>query len=194
MRMSWASRRRTTRREDIAYCLFGLFDVNMPLLYGEGEKAFTRLQLEVIRKSDDESIFAWTSDSPRWGMLAPSPVSFQESGSIIRGSSPHFSPSLPYSMTNKGLEIRKSSEARCDHATQSNSFGDLVTIVIACTRLTTHQPRWPLEKTHYLTICLWKPDHRSHWERVHLDQLCENDVSTLVPSQVDTFLVHQPGL
>ena len=39
-RMSWASRRVTTRDEDIAYCLLGIFDVNMPLLYGEGEKAF----------------------------------------------------------------------------------------------------------------------------------------------------------
>ena len=38
--MSWASRRATTRHEDVAYCLLGLFDVNMPLLYGEGEKAF----------------------------------------------------------------------------------------------------------------------------------------------------------
>ena len=39
-RMSWASRRVTTRDEDIAYCLLGIFDVNMPLIYGEGEKAF----------------------------------------------------------------------------------------------------------------------------------------------------------
>ena len=38
--MSWASRRVTTRDEDIAYCLLGIFNVNMPLLYGEGEKAF----------------------------------------------------------------------------------------------------------------------------------------------------------
>jgi hypothetical protein len=58
-RMSWASSRITSRPEDIAYCLLGLFDVNMPLLYGEGRKAFTRLQLEIIKKSDDESIFAW---------------------------------------------------------------------------------------------------------------------------------------
>ena len=39
-RMSWASRRVTTRDEDIAYCLLGIFDVSMPLIYGEGEKAF----------------------------------------------------------------------------------------------------------------------------------------------------------
>ncbi|RYF42599.1 MAG: hypothetical protein EOO38_19570, partial [Cytophagaceae bacterium] len=45
MRMSWASDRETTRVEDIAYCLLGMFGVNMPLLYGEGKKAFLRLQV-----------------------------------------------------------------------------------------------------------------------------------------------------
>ena len=60
-RMSWASRRQTTREEDIAYCLLGLFDINMPLVYGEGPKAFTRLQLGIMKHSNDESIFAWES-------------------------------------------------------------------------------------------------------------------------------------
>lgn len=58
-KMSWMSQRRTTRAEEIAYCLLGLFEVNMPMLYGEGgERAFVRLQMEIIRMSDDESIFA----------------------------------------------------------------------------------------------------------------------------------------
>ena len=43
------------------FCLLGLFDINMPLLYGEAPKAFTRLQLEIMRHSNDESIFAWVS-------------------------------------------------------------------------------------------------------------------------------------
>jgi hypothetical protein len=45
MRMSWAAGRETTRSEDLAYCLLGIFQVNMPLLYGEGERAFLRLQV-----------------------------------------------------------------------------------------------------------------------------------------------------
>ncbi|KAI6107093.1 heterokaryon incompatibility protein-domain-containing protein [Pisolithus croceorrhizus] len=57
--MSWAANRKTTRVEDRAYSLLGLFDVNMPMLYGEGRKAFQRLQLEIIRASSDHSIFAW---------------------------------------------------------------------------------------------------------------------------------------
>ena len=61
-RMSWASRRVCTREEDMAYCLLGIFKINMPLLYGEGGlNAFRRLQLEVLKTSDDESIFAWYS-------------------------------------------------------------------------------------------------------------------------------------
>lgn len=72
-KMSWASHRRTTRKEDMAYSMLGLFDLNMPLLYGEGEKAFRRLQEEIIRTSTDLTIFAWTMTLP------PSMVRDQES-------------------------------------------------------------------------------------------------------------------
>jgi hypothetical protein len=58
-KLSWAAARVTTRIEDLAYCLMGLFDVNMPLLYGEGHNAFLRLQLEIWSRTNDESIFAW---------------------------------------------------------------------------------------------------------------------------------------
>ncbi|KIK15642.1 hypothetical protein PISMIDRAFT_114778, partial [Pisolithus microcarpus 441] len=57
--MSWAADRKTTRVEDRAYSLMGLFGVNMPMVYGEGPKAFQRLQLEIIRVTCDHSIFAW---------------------------------------------------------------------------------------------------------------------------------------
>ncbi|KAI6022057.1 heterokaryon incompatibility protein-domain-containing protein, partial [Pisolithus marmoratus] len=57
--MSWAADRKTTRVEDRAYSLLGLFGVNMPMLYGEGSGAFQRLQLEIIRVSSDHSILAW---------------------------------------------------------------------------------------------------------------------------------------
>jgi hypothetical protein len=57
--LSWASKRRTMLVEDIAYSLMGLLHINMPLLYGEGMNAFIRLQLEVMAKYDDHSLFAW---------------------------------------------------------------------------------------------------------------------------------------
>ncbi|KAI0333923.1 HET-domain-containing protein [Cubamyces sp. BRFM 1775] len=58
-RMSWASRRSTTRIEDEAYCLMGLFGVHMPTVYGEGQRAFARLQEEILRQLPDQSLFAW---------------------------------------------------------------------------------------------------------------------------------------
>ncbi|KAL2148946.1 hypothetical protein VTH82DRAFT_1632 [Thermothelomyces myriococcoides] len=80
-RMSWAAKRETTRVEDRAYCLFGIFDINMPLIYGEGPKAFTRLQEAILRATADPSIFAWQADSlsdgPTYtGILADSPRLF----------------------------------------------------------------------------------------------------------------------
>ncbi|KAI0756426.1 heterokaryon incompatibility protein-domain-containing protein, partial [Daedaleopsis nitida] len=58
-RMSWASRRVTTRVEDEAYSLMGLFDIHMPAVYGEGSRAFLRLQEEILKRYPDDSLFAW---------------------------------------------------------------------------------------------------------------------------------------
>lgn len=106
-RMSWASDRVTTRVEDVAYCLMGMFDVNMPLLYGEGIKAFRRLQEEIIKYSDDESLFAWTSTNAavdsHHGLLAQSPSDFKHSGEII--CYVDWEASEPYSVSNKGLRM-----------------------------------------------------------------------------------------
>jgi hypothetical protein len=59
------------------YCLMGLFSVDMPLLYVEGDRAFYRLQLEIIKWSSDHTIFAWnplSSDAyETMGIFAPSP-------------------------------------------------------------------------------------------------------------------------
>jgi hypothetical protein len=57
--MSWAANRKTTRIEDMAYCLLGIFDINMPLLYGEGSRAFIRLQLEIIQRTTGHPFLAW---------------------------------------------------------------------------------------------------------------------------------------
>lgn len=109
-KMSWASRRQTTRVEDIAYCLLGLFDVNMPLIYGEGTKAFRRLQEAIMSSTNDQSLFAWGTivgkpgelierpknsgigalpwklpreRLPLMGLFARSPVDFQHSDDIV---------------------------------------------------------------------------------------------------------------
>ena len=79
--ISWAADRRTTRVEDRTYSLMGLLDVNMPMLYGEGRNAFHRLQLEIIRSTDDQSIFVWgrNSRTVRTGsILADDPSFFKD--------------------------------------------------------------------------------------------------------------------
>jgi hypothetical protein len=109
VRMSWASMRRTKRTEDMAYCLMGLFDITMPMLYGEGTKAFLRLQEEIIKQSPDMSIFAWRRPESKlafdWhaGILASSPQDFQGMRDIIpnwtRIQIPEFS------VSNRGMKF-----------------------------------------------------------------------------------------
>ena len=91
-RMSWAARRETRRAEDRAYCLLGLFDVSLPVIYGEGgEQAFWRLQDQMMRTTRDDSILAWgiaphrqqeLSHHVPGKVLASSPADFASSGSI----------------------------------------------------------------------------------------------------------------
>jgi hypothetical protein len=104
-RMSWASKRETTRIEDLAYCLMGMFGINMPLLCGEGERAFTRLEEEIMKVSDDYSLFAWKSSEKHGGLLATSPAAFFNSGEIIP-----FNPSSTLSgaitVNNKGIHLK----------------------------------------------------------------------------------------
>ncbi|RSL95846.1 hypothetical protein CDV31_013734 [Fusarium ambrosium] len=109
-RLAWASRRSTTRIEDQAYSLLGLFDITMPLVYGEGHEAFTRLLGEIIHKYADHSFFA--SQLRYVDFLPRSPMEFCESQSVVVNSSPqlqkHYVPadhSYPFHLTNTGLQI-----------------------------------------------------------------------------------------
>lgn len=105
-KMSWAAKRKTTRPEDLAYCLMGLFGVHMPMLYGEGERAFTRLQEEIMKLSDDHSLFAWRSQwrvAANGSLLARSPIEFADSGSVVRSDEGGYK---PFFSTNKGINLQ----------------------------------------------------------------------------------------
>ena len=106
--MNWAADRSTTRIEDMAYCLLGLFNINMPLLYGEGERAFVRLQEEIIKSTGDLSVFCWRDPSTSFysgcGPFARSPQYFRGLSVI-----PAVDDALTsHHMTNKGLKIKLS--------------------------------------------------------------------------------------
>ncbi|KAF7185336.1 Vegetative incompatibility protein HET-E-1 [Pseudocercospora fuligena] len=105
-KMSWASQRQTTRSEDMSYCLLGIFDVNMPLLYGEGQKAFYRLQEAIMRRTTDHSILVWTPSSVSTGqgtgLLAAHPADYSDSGRVM-----HYSVRVPdaYELNNVGIRM-----------------------------------------------------------------------------------------
>ncbi|KAK3316850.1 heterokaryon incompatibility protein-domain-containing protein [Apodospora peruviana] len=110
-RMSWAATRETTRVEDKAYCLLGIFNVNMTMIYGEGPKAFIRLQEEILRKTTDLSLFAWKAldnldsrSSGYRGILAQSPAEFLTCGDIILNDD-QFRFRGEISLTNRGVKI-----------------------------------------------------------------------------------------
>ncbi|KAK4494325.1 hypothetical protein PRZ48_014623 [Zasmidium cellare] len=146
-KMSWASRRVTKRTEDLAYCLLGLFNIQMALLYGEGMNAFARLQEEIVRQTDDESVFAWTlpesmhkegrdepdRDFTRWtirnsvliesqSVFAPHPKYF---GNCWRAHLAGNMKRPPYRITNKGLEF----QSQTWEVTNENLGEDKVTVV-----------------------------------------------------------------
>ncbi|PYI05160.1 HET-domain-containing protein [Aspergillus sclerotiicarbonarius CBS 121057] len=104
-RMSWAARRVTTRVEDRAYSLMGIFGINMPLIYGEGKRSFARLQEEILKVVDDQSIFAWRSDSENHGgLLAISPDAFRDSADII-SFNPFSASAGPMTQSSKGIHL-----------------------------------------------------------------------------------------
>lgn len=108
-RFSWAACRNTTRVEDGTYCLLGLLGQNMPLLYGERNKAFLRLQLEIIRSSNDESVFVWQNGrTNRMGLIARSPWKFASKYSTQKGEFSKIEglQRPPYAITNQGLQLR----------------------------------------------------------------------------------------
>jgi hypothetical protein len=118
-KMSWAAGRETKRAEDMAYCLLGLFDLNMPLLYGEGGKAFQRLQETIIQSVADLSILAWDySEKERrdgipgslnanlnmvTGVLATCPAEFASCGNFERRAGDII---REFSTSNVGIRIR----------------------------------------------------------------------------------------
>jgi hypothetical protein len=115
-KLSWAAGRETKRKEDRAYCLLGLLDLNLPLLYGEGDKAFRRLQDEIIRSNADLSIFAWSiprplgeltspayADGVLCGVLADSPDRFESCSEYKSSQHGSYKES---SVTNVGVKIR----------------------------------------------------------------------------------------
>jgi hypothetical protein len=162
-RMSWASKRSTTRTEDTAYCLMGLFNINMTLLYGEGgPKAFIRLQKKIMMTlKEDHTLFAWRSHRPKAeGLLTDSPADFclKNCNTCLQDREFEYSSLLrtyhvtgcmrdPPSLTSHGLCINLGLEKQT--ASPSSGVGG----VLASLNLSIHHPDEP-ERDEMLCVFL----------------------------------------
>jgi hypothetical protein len=106
-RMVWVSKRETTRVEDMAYCLIGIFNVPLSIAYGEGSMAFHRLQVELVQRSHDRGLFVWngpnSSQSQLSSMFAARPAAFASKSLLTEGEEVTADPT--YVLTNYGLRI-----------------------------------------------------------------------------------------
>jgi hypothetical protein len=190
IKMSWAAKRKTSRIEDVAYCLLGIFDVNMPLLYGEGKKAFLRLELKIIKRSDDESIFAWTTNATQSGMLALWPSAFADSSDIELHAG-KLKRRQPYQMTNKGLEFQIAPTTwRTDFSSMSYGVnGEIMDITLNCWR------KSPIG-LGAITIKVKKVGHV--WYKIDSHKLAlSKSVKTYKstqPTLTPTIYIHQDGM
>ncbi|KAF2674768.1 HET-domain-containing protein [Microthyrium microscopicum] len=158
-RMSWAATRQTRRLEDNAYCLLGIFDINMPLLYGEGEKAFLRLQMEILTRTMDLSLLAWagTPDTTGakevqiWSTLANHPSAFRSCGDVV------FFPEKPLALylTQQTIRLRL---PLWKLSSPDMTKGDLRAVALLPCRL------WNCCE-HLLAIPLIKLDPQQPWKR-----------------------------
>jgi hypothetical protein len=105
-RMAWASNRETTRVEDVAYSLMGIFDVSLQIAYGEGgDRAFRRL-FEAIIEGGDHSVFNWTGTPAEHRLsraIPRSPHNFQGRTLGFRESPDRRT--LDMTMTSRGLRV-----------------------------------------------------------------------------------------
>jgi hypothetical protein len=119
----------------------GIFNINMPILYGEGlAGAFQRLQLEILQRTPDQSIFAWkdiaASEDTRSGLLAPSPSCFFDSRFTVKGKLVWTSTIQLIVVTNLGIQINVPLVAF-----QHNE--DIFTASLRCWTITHHDSKEP---------------------------------------------------
>lgn len=90
--------------------LMGIFGEHMPILYGKGgQRAFLRLQEEITRSSDDQTLVVWLDLDPKdtqvdyHGLLPDSPKAFEKTGNMRPYTD--YGERSPYPMTNRGPGI-----------------------------------------------------------------------------------------
>ncbi|KAG0698960.1 hypothetical protein DFH29DRAFT_1081516 [Suillus ampliporus] len=79
-KLQWASNRVTTLQEDIAYSLFGIFGIHLPVIYGEKrQNALGRLLQEIVAQSGDITALDWVGKSSEFNSCLPASISSYKS-------------------------------------------------------------------------------------------------------------------
>ncbi|CAO2649225.1 Nn.00g066100.m01.CDS01 [Neocucurbitaria sp. VM-36] len=184
-KMSWASRRSTTRPEDEAYSLMGLFGVNMPPLYGEGrQRAFRRLQLEIMQVTPDQTLFTWHSNTTTGDMLAPTVAHFVDGDRCERAeydsridypfADGEFS-KPDHNMTNFGLHIQLPMWKLPDH------YGELYLVLFSC----------KLKDTSWYLGAYLQSVQSGHFRKFHRHAL-NGSITCLIPAHASIALRPSP--
>ncbi|KAJ8593408.1 hypothetical protein M405DRAFT_811074, partial [Rhizopogon salebrosus TDB-379] len=98
-KLQWASKRVTTLPEDIAYSLFGIFNVHLSVIYGEKKQnALGRLLQEIIAQSGDISCLDWIGKSSEFNTCLPANITSYEAP-----PSPFILPSLSEDKTRTSI-------------------------------------------------------------------------------------------
>jgi hypothetical protein len=104
-KMIWASTRRTTRVEDRAYCLLGIFDITMSISYGEGSWAFHRLMEVILQRCGESGIFAWSGETSPHSLAIPaSPACYMEDLRKVENKL-RLTESVTFTLTKDGLDV-----------------------------------------------------------------------------------------
>jgi hypothetical protein len=135
-KMSWAAHRTATRAEDRAYCLLGLFNVHLPLLYGEGERnAFRRLQQAIYEQDADSTLFlfSWSQNATLGSLFVSTPDQFCRIPKCVDCSKYHscFPQSIPYSELESAQSWRMINED--DYFIKLIRQGTMIKLSIAIT-------------------------------------------------------------
>lgn len=165
-RMLWAANRKTSRVEDRAYSLLGIFDVSMSTIYGEGNYAFRRLQVKIMKRNTDHTLFTW---GELWrhsggGSTPATPIRGRERGAPSRlrkiatephpitskRAVPHFTP--PPVDDDKGLFARSPSDFR--HAMTTISVDEVIEQISECVNVVIPQAAVCLLLSQVTTLVL----------------------------------------
>lgn len=107
MKLRWALHRVTKEKEDEAYCLMGIFGFTMPVTYGEGHHAFSRLLMEIMKRTGDATLLDWIGEPSTLNSCLPSSPRCFSDDPILMGVDGPPPPVLSFALAVKVIYVFK---------------------------------------------------------------------------------------